>query len=155
MDPASAIAGLVGLAALTAHTVKVLTRTIMEIRDTSTRFDQELASLRRLALLDCQIHRLAPQLDNSGLVFDATIFLDNLQHCQKSVQALIDQIQLRIEKMQRGGVQRRAAEISAFLRSDRVHHDREMINICTLELQLAYQDILWYDPIPMLYCGVR
>lgn len=150
MDPASAVAGLLGLACLTAQTANKIVKTIKDLRQISKRLDRHLRWLSQLAQLLVEINEACQTLRQSTLDIDATILQSHLKDCLTAMQALEGRIESHATALQGPErLKRHMTRFKAFLESSEVENQLEVIRRTMEGINICHSSIIMYSRLFM------
>ena len=141
MEPASAVASLIGLAVLSIDTTRRLRSTLAEIQDIPGRFHSEHEWLTNLQEVLINIERTGRNIDGLGIGLDTAMLDPPLRRCYALVQALDERVENKLRKIDGHCLRRRLAMLIAVYISDEIRKTKDNIDQCVRELSLCYQEL--------------
>ena len=141
MDGASAIAGLISLAALTLTLTSKMYDTVCNLRDIPTRFQQELEWLARLRDVLISVNDTCIAIDQSNATVNTILLHQTLRTCSTSMQALDEQIRTQVHGLQRRGLSSKIELAKAVFRSERFKKSKDNISQCLTDLRFSHQQL--------------
>ena len=146
MEAASAVAGLVGLAALIFEKTSDICAIIQEFRDVPSRFEQELDWLGRIRSVMINIERTSFQIEQVEVRVKTNILHEILRKCQLAVGFLEGQIEAKIQKINCRGPKKLMAVVSTVFNSDKFKQLKDEIDHCLRDLSICNQEVSGYVP---------
>ena len=144
MDPASAIAGIIGLAALTGQTTSKLCKLIREVEHLPESLKQELAWLSQLERILLRFEGTCWELKHLGTRAKTDLLYQSLTKCKTSVQDLEQQVEARLGNIKGNFFQSRIKALRAVFNSEEFQRSKSNIDLCMKHLSLAHQEVSRY-----------
>ena len=142
LDGASAIAGLLALAALTTTTTIKVTDTFEEIGNLDRKLKRHIRWLDRLAKVLGDIQWTCRELERSGIAINIHSLELNLEDCNDAVSEIQQHIEKKIACLGRkSGLQKRIQALKDVLRSKEIEELMEEVRKIVQSLDLSYSTI--------------
>lgn len=145
MEGASAVAGIISLAALTVHGTVKLYAIIGELKDVPTRFHRELDWLAQLRETFFSIERTGHEMSHLNIGVNTGLLYQILSECKSLVQTLTEKVEAQIGKIERQGrFKHPAAVLGTLLKSDDFQRIKDSIDLRMKDLRLCHQEVSRY-----------
>ena len=145
MDPASATAGLIGLAALAGQSTTKIVRIIKDFKEIPETLQKHLRWLDLLSILLKEIGQAFAEIERRAIPIDLSLLESYLRTCEAQVGSLAKLVETQIAKLNDGdGLRQKIRKIKMILDSKDGGHRREEIKETMDGLSLCHSSIMRY-----------